>query len=114
MFLTAPQVEFIEQDAVITINLEVEDRDIQDRALVSQSGAPWGLGSISHAGSASTTYVYDSSAGTGTCAYVIDTGIYTAHSVCLKKASFPFQQRFPPLIFIEAIRWPCYLACQLR
>lgn len=64
-----PQVEFIEKDAVITIN-----------AYVSQTGAPWGLGRISHRAKGSTTYVYDNSAGAGTCAYIIDTGIYTAHS----------------------------------
>lgn len=55
---------------------------------MSQSGAPWGLGAISHPGSASTTYVYDSTAGSGTCAYVIDTGIYTAHSQFGGRATF--------------------------
>lgn len=55
---------------------------------MSQSGAPWGLGAISHAGTASTTYVYDSTAGSGTCAYVIDTGIYTAHSQFGGRATF--------------------------
>ncbi|KAI9932964.1 Basic amino-acid permease [Aspergillus wentii] len=49
-------------------------------ALTTQSGAPWGLGSISHKGDASTEYVYDSSAGTGTFAYVVDTGINVAHT----------------------------------
>ncbi|RYP70049.1 hypothetical protein DL771_005740 [Monosporascus sp. 5C6A] len=78
-----PDVEFIEQDAIITINT-----DIQDRAIVSQSGAPWGLGAISHRGSSSTTYVYDNSAGSGTCSYVIDTGIYTAHSQFGGRATF--------------------------
>ncbi|KAK3326988.1 peptidase S8/S53 domain-containing protein [Cercophora scortea] len=63
-----PEVEYIELDSVYKIN-----------TYVSQTGAPWGLGAISHH-SASTTYVYDSSAGAGTCAYIIDTGIYTAHS----------------------------------
>ncbi|RYO92139.1 hypothetical protein DL762_001797 [Monosporascus cannonballus] len=78
-----PDVEFIEQDAVITINT-----DIQERAIVSQNGAPWGLGSISHRGSASTTYVYDNSAGSGTCSYVVDTGIYTGHSQFGGRATF--------------------------
>src|ERR1700742_276142 len=44
-----------------------------------QSGAPWGLGRISHRQVGSTDYTYDASAGAGTCAYIIDTGIYTAH-----------------------------------
>ncbi|KAK3365500.1 alkaline protease-like protein [Lasiosphaeria ovina] len=64
-----PDVEYIEQEAIFTIN-----------TYVSQTGAPWGLGRISHHAKGSTTYVYDDSAGLGTCAYVIDTGIYTAHT----------------------------------
>jgi len=65
-----PDVDFVEQDAVVSVN-----------TYVSQSGAPWGLGRISHENKGSKTYVYDDSAGEGTCAYVIDTGIYTAHPV---------------------------------
>lgn len=63
-----PDVEFIEQDAVVTIN-----------TIVAQGGAPWGLGRISSRTAGSTTYVYDDSAGTGTCAYVIDTGVEDSH-----------------------------------
>ncbi|EAW10612.1 S8 family peptidase [Aspergillus clavatus NRRL 1] len=48
-------------------------------ALTTQSGAPWGLGSISHKGQASTNYVYDTSAGAGTYAYVVDSGINVDH-----------------------------------
>ncbi|RYP54759.1 hypothetical protein DL769_010297 [Monosporascus sp. CRB-8-3] len=85
-----PDVEFIEQDAIITINtdIQVEERELQERAIVSQSGAPWGLGAISHQGTSSTTYVYDDSAGSGTCSYVVDTGIYTAHSQFGGRATF--------------------------
>ncbi|KAI1342512.1 proteinase T-like protein [Xylariaceae sp. FL0016] len=61
-------VEFIEQDARVSIS-----------AYTTQTGATWGISRISHEDSQST-YVYDSSAGEGTCAYIIDTGIYTAHS----------------------------------
>ncbi|KAK3326693.1 peptidase S8/S53 domain-containing protein [Apodospora peruviana] len=64
-----PDVDYIEAEAIFKIN-----------TYVSQTGAPWGLGRISHRAPGSTTYVYDDSAGAGTCAYVIDTGIYTAHS----------------------------------
>ena len=94
--LTAPKVEFIEQDAIMTINIE-ETKPLQDRALVQQSGAPWGLGSISHPGDSSTTYVYDSTAGSGTCSYIIDTGIYAAHSVCFLQNS-PLKLIIAPLI----------------
>ncbi|KAH6604384.1 subtilisin-like protease pr1a [Trichoderma cornu-damae] len=63
-----PDVEYIEQDAIVQLN-----------AFVSQTGAPWGLGRISHSAAGSTTYVYDDSAGEGTCAYVIDTGVDATH-----------------------------------
>ncbi|SPO01646.1 related to Alkaline proteinase [Cephalotrichum gorgonifer] len=49
-------------------------------ATVTQNNAPWGLGSISHTTPGHTSYLYDSTAGQGTYAYVVDTGIYTAHS----------------------------------
>ncbi|KAJ4302487.1 hypothetical protein N0V88_002633 [Collariella sp. IMI 366227] len=60
---TIPDVEYVEEEAIFTIN-----------TYVSQTGAPWGLGRISHKAKGSTTYVYDDSAGAGTCSYVIDTG----------------------------------------
>lgn len=50
--------------------------------MTTQANAPsWGLGAISHkAGAGSTSYVYDSTAGSGTFAYIIDTGINAAHN----------------------------------
>ncbi|RYP73450.1 hypothetical protein DL771_003622 [Monosporascus sp. 5C6A] len=63
-----PDVEFIEQDAVVSIN-----------EYTTQSGAPWGLGRISHRTRGSTDYVYDNSSGAGTCSYIIDTGVEDAH-----------------------------------
>ncbi|KAK1830931.1 peptidase S8/S53 domain-containing protein [Podospora conica] len=64
-----PQVEYIEEDAVFNIN-----------AYVTQSSAPWGLARLSSKTPGKTTYTRDSTDGAGTCSYVIDTGIYTAHS----------------------------------
>ncbi|KAK3986777.1 putative cuticle-degrading protease precursor [Cladorrhinum sp. PSN332] len=64
-----PEVEYVEEDAVFTI-----------QAVVSQTGAPWGLGRISNTAGGSTTYKYDSTAGGGTCSYVIDTGIRITHN----------------------------------
>ncbi|PFH59488.1 hypothetical protein XA68_12275 [Ophiocordyceps unilateralis] len=61
-------VEYVEQDAVVSI-----------AAFTQQPGAPWGLGRISHRRRGSNTYAYDDSAGAGTCAYVIDTGIEASH-----------------------------------
>ncbi|KAM7213734.1 Peptidase S8/S53 domain containing protein [Rhypophila decipiens] len=62
-------VEYVEEEQIFTIN-----------TYVSQTGAPWGLGAISRKGVSSTTYTYDDSAGAGTCSYIVDTGIYTAHT----------------------------------
>ncbi|RYP14718.1 hypothetical protein DL765_006188 [Monosporascus sp. GIB2] len=42
-------------------------------------GAIWGLASISHRTNGSSQYIYDDSAGAGTYAYVIDSGIRVSH-----------------------------------
>lgn len=69
---TIAKVAYIESDQVVLAS-----------SYVTQHGAPWGLGRISHKGSGkltdNTTYVYDDSAGEGVCAYVIDTGIRVDH-----------------------------------
>lgn len=57
-----------------------KDEKVYASALVTQSGAPWGLGRISHRARGSTQYVRDSTDGQGTRIYVVDTGIYTQHS----------------------------------
>ncbi|KAL6800757.1 subtilisin-like protein [Trichoderma sp. SZMC 28013] len=72
-----PDVEYIEQDAIVKVN-----------AYVSQTGAPWGLGRISHKARGSTTYVYDDSAGAGTCSYIIDTGVDATHPDFEGRATF--------------------------
>ncbi|KAI1352947.1 proteinase T-like protein [Xylaria sp. FL0043] len=72
-----PDVEFIEQDSIVSIN-----------EFVTQSGSTWGLARVSHHSRTATDYVYDSSAGAGTCAYIIDTGIYTAHTEFEGRATF--------------------------
>lgn len=48
--------------------------------MTTQTGAPWGLGRISHKNKGSTSYVYDTTGGQGTRVYVVDTGINTAHT----------------------------------
>lgn len=58
-------------------------------ALTSQSGATWGLGTISSR-NPTTTYVYDDSAGTGGFAYVVDSGVLTTHSQFGGRASLGF------------------------
>jgi subtilisin family serine protease len=67
----ARQVEYIEEDSVAGID-----------AYVDQESPTWGLRRISHKVRGSVpTYRYDDSAGDGTCAYVIDTGIDATHPV---------------------------------
>ncbi|KAL4867023.1 hypothetical protein BDV12DRAFT_128073 [Aspergillus spectabilis] len=72
-------VAYVEEDQIWYID-----------ALTTQSGAPWGLGAISHQGQASTDYIYDTSAGEGTFAYVVDTGINVAHQEFGGRASLAY------------------------
>lgn len=57
-------------------------------ALTTQSGATWGITRISHTSRTGSGYVYDTSAGEGTCSYIIDTGIYTQHPDFGGRATF--------------------------
>jgi len=61
-------VEYIHQDA-----------QVHTQEYITQTSAPWGLGRLANTAKGSTTYKYDSSAGEGTCSYVIDTGIEVDH-----------------------------------
>ncbi|ATY58476.1 ase T precursor [Cordyceps militaris] len=63
-----PDVEYIEQDARVSIN-----------GWVTQPQSTWGLSRISHRAKTAKGYTYDSSSGEGTCVYVIDTGIDDSH-----------------------------------
>jgi subtilisin family serine protease len=70
-----PSVDYIEQDAIVTIQATQED-------------APWGLARISSASPGGTTYTYDDTAGAGTCSYILDTGISVSHPDFGGRASF--------------------------
>lgn len=48
--------------------------------VLSQTGAPYSLGRLSHRSAGTTTYVYDSTAGSGITIYVVDTGVYLEHA----------------------------------
>lgn len=72
-----PDVDYIEKDALMHIN-----------AFVEQPGSPWGLGRISHRSKGISSYRYDGSAGAGTCAYIIDTGIEASHPEFEGRATF--------------------------
>ncbi|KAF2739730.1 subtilisin-like serine protease-like protein PR1A [Polyplosphaeria fusca] len=81
-----PGVEYIEKDAIV--QHFAPTGDLVDRAYVTQSSSTWGLGRISHVNPGTSSYTYDSTAGQGTCSYVIDTGIYTAHPEFEGRATF--------------------------
>ncbi|KAH7319419.1 peptidase S8/S53 domain-containing protein [Rhexocercosporidium sp. MPI-PUGE-AT-0058] len=74
---SSPDVAYIEKD-----------QKVYASALTSQSGATWGLGRISHRNQDSTSYIYDSTAGSGTTVFVVDTGILTSHSQFGGRATF--------------------------
>lgn len=73
------QVEYVEKDAIVKAFDDEQILDLAKKTYVTQSSSTWGLGRISHVNSGVSSYTYDDSAGTNTCAYVIDTGIYTSH-----------------------------------
>ncbi|OAA45371.1 oryzin precursor [Cordyceps fumosorosea ARSEF 2679] len=64
-----PDVEYIEQN-----------HSMQAYSPVTQTSSTWGLSRISHRDAGKSGYIYDSSAGAGTCAYVVDSGIDDSHS----------------------------------
>jgi oryzin len=68
--------------------LKVEpDRYVYPATLVTQYDAAWHLASLSHRGVNSTDYIYDDSAGEGTFAYVVDSGIRWSHEDFEDRAS---------------------------
>ncbi|KAI0843925.1 alkaline proteinase [Daldinia vernicosa] len=83
-----PDVAEIEEDQVYY--LFDESPEASKRALTTQTGATWGLGTVSHKTSGSTSYIYDSSAGQGTFAYIIDTGILATHQQFGGRASLAY------------------------
>ncbi|KAI0828114.1 alkaline proteinase [Hypoxylon sp. FL0890] len=84
----SPDVAEIEEDQVYY--LFDETPELSKKALTTQTGATWGLGTVSHRTSGSTSYIYDSSAGSGTYAYIIDTGILATHQQFGGRASLGY------------------------
>jgi len=68
--------------------------------LVYQEPATWGLNRIAHQLPGEGPYVFDDSAGAGTCAYVIDTGIYVDHPDFEGRTQylFPTQVQFAKVV----------------
>ncbi|GJJ71443.1 hypothetical protein EMPS_03793 [Entomortierella parvispora] len=75
--LASPEVAYVEQDAIVTIQ-------------GSQSSPPsWGLTRVSQGNLDLTKpYLYNDAAGEGVTAYVVDTGVYAAHSDFGGRATF--------------------------
>ncbi|KAM3549988.1 hypothetical protein MY1884_008472 [Beauveria asiatica] len=65
-----PEVQYVEQNARMIAF-----------APVTQSPSTWGLARISHETRGARNYLYDSSSGSGTCSYIVDSGIDASHSV---------------------------------
>ncbi|KAI5856884.1 subtilisin-related protease [Tricharina praecox] len=76
------------------VKMVEEDKVVVAYNLVEQRRAPWGIARISHESasasdnSSTTSYVYDSSAGEGVTAYVIDTGVNIDHKEFEGRAEF--------------------------
>ncbi|KAI1827098.1 subtilase [Xylaria intraflava] len=84
----SPLVAEVEQDQVW--HLFDEAADISERSLVTQTDSPWGLGTISHTTKGITNYIYDSTDGANTYAYIIDTGLLTTHVQFGGRASYGY------------------------
>ncbi|KHE84604.1 hypothetical protein GE21DRAFT_10172, partial [Neurospora crassa] len=76
---SAQEVEYIEADQYVKLN-----------ALTSQNSTTTGLARLSHAGPSkkAAPYIFDSSAGEGITAFVVDTGIRVTHSEYEGRATF--------------------------
>ncbi|KAI7168388.1 hypothetical protein KC316_g5380 [Hortaea werneckii] len=69
LLLPLPSIKSVEKDSIVKIS-----------AVTTQNNAPYGLARLStRANATGTVYNYDSTAGAGAFAYVVDTGINTQH-----------------------------------
>lgn len=88
------EVLAVERDQVIRVDPTEQTSTIlpvseeRRRALTTQADSIWSLGDLSHLEAGATEYVYDETAGEGTTAYVLDTGIRLSHSEFEGRASF--------------------------
>ncbi|SMY23622.1 unnamed protein product [Zymoseptoria tritici ST99CH_1A5] len=79
-------LKHVEPDTMMSINMPIaeateEPAYLQDRAMVTQSNAAWGLARISNKKNGTTNYNYDNSAGANVVAYMIDSGINANHTL---------------------------------
>ncbi|KAF2429317.1 subtilisin-like protein [Tothia fuscella] len=83
-----PSVKYIEKDGVFTTLGSLSLKRHSKRTMLNQSPGIWGLGRVSHRAKGVNNYVFDDSAGSGTCIYVVDSGINTGHQEFEGRASF--------------------------
>ncbi|MBL7669221.1 MAG: S8 family peptidase [Bdellovibrionaceae bacterium] len=80
---THTNIAYVEKDQIVTINTNRAESQLGEqlvRQLVNQSGVTWGLDRIDQASlPLNQTYSFESEAGRGVNAYVIDTGIMMTH-----------------------------------
>lgn len=91
--LAHPFVKYVEADQVMSINYEQEKGARSPLAVITQTGATWGLVRTAYQtfpSSITNPYVYNSLAGQGVDVYVIDTGILTTHTDFGGRASSVF------------------------
>ncbi|KAL0639172.1 hypothetical protein Q9L58_001858 [Maublancomyces gigas] len=79
MIASSSEVLFIEPNRVVNTPADIPT-SLDRRALVTQTPAAASLARISHRKPGSTSYVYDSSAGSGTWVYLLSTGINVGHT----------------------------------
>ncbi|KAH8588072.1 peptidase S8/S53 domain-containing protein [Bisporella sp. PMI_857] len=83
-----PDVVSVESDTLIFI--PPPPTDLTPRELQTATSAPWHLGDVSHKVAGSTEYVFDSSAGEGQRAYILDSGIRLSHEEFEGRAVFGY------------------------
>ncbi|KAF2404688.1 oryzin precursor [Trichodelitschia bisporula] len=96
--LTSVQLAALQADStvayIVTDKREAHTMDVSaaDQAqwgrITSQANATWGLARISHRDAGTTEYRFAASAGAGTCAYIVDTGVYAEHPEFEGRATF--------------------------
>jgi len=89
--LENPQVKYVEQDQVMSITAAVEAEDEAPLAVITQVGATWGLDRIDQRDlPLNQQFIYDTKAGTGVDAYIVDTGLLITHTQFGGRASAVF------------------------
>ncbi|PVH93428.1 subtilisin-like protein [Periconia macrospinosa] len=93
----SPEVAYVEADVLVPAPKLLNEQKtapldtLEKRHLLAQPDAEWGLVAISHRStSSSSDYVFDSVAGQGMYAYVVDDSIRTTHMEFENRATFGF------------------------